>query len=112
MMTGLDYFKNSLDLWQAYMGAYTDLTVAAAQQTLKQSLAFRERMDEIVVKAIGEFQTLQAQEQEIAFSIAEMLVGQAQDTVDCSIKLLTTLWSDGQTTAQSGREPIVAPLPF
>jgi hypothetical protein len=78
MTTPTDYLKNSLKLWQDYTQAYTDFVLEATQQNVKQSLALRERLDQVVAEMYKQAETLSAQEQEIALKAAETFQAQAR----------------------------------
>ena len=78
MNTPTDFLKNSLKLWQEYTQAYTDFVLEATQQNVKQSLALRERMDQVVAEMYKQAEALGAQEQEIALKAAETFQAQAK----------------------------------
>ncbi len=77
-MANNNYFQAGLDLWQTYAQAYTDFAVSTVQQGLNQSLALRERIDQVSADALKRSQELSRQEQETVLGAAESLQAQAK----------------------------------
>ncbi len=82
--------NDGFDAWQEYAQSYTDLVVEATQRTVDSTLAFRQRLGQVVADATKKAQDLSAQEQEIWLGAAEAFQAQAQSATERIAQLYKT----------------------
>jgi predicted nucleic acid-binding protein len=78
MTTQHEYLKEGFELWQSYSQGYADFVVEATQQTLEQTLLFRERMGQVMAETVKKAETLKAQERGVALDLAAAFNAQTQ----------------------------------
>ena len=81
-MSNNTYFKNNIELWQEYSQAYTDFVFSSMQTTLSQTLAARERVDQVVAETAKKAQALSQQEQELLLGLAETWQAQSKSAAE------------------------------
>jgi phosphoserine phosphatase len=91
MATNYEYLKDGFEMWQGYVGAYTDFVVEATQRTVEQSVASYERVHQVMADAVKKTQVLNAQGQEVALGAAEVFYAQAQSTSERVAKMVTRI---------------------
>jgi len=86
-----NYLKESFESWQAYTESYADFLVDATQQTVAQSLAFRQRMDHLMADTVKKSQALAAQERGVALDLATTFNVQTQVAVEQAAEIFKTV---------------------
>jgi hypothetical protein len=81
--------QDSFATWQKYNQTYLDFVIGATQQTIKESLALRERVGKIAEGNWKKANELMAAEQTVTLETAEAYWTQAQATSERIVKLFT-----------------------
>ncbi len=86
-------------LWQEYTQTYTKFVLEATEQTLAQTLAFRQDMDKIVIDGFKKAHELSVEERKFGVEAAELFQTQAQSAAEYAAKMFTTTSKVMTTTA-------------
>lgn len=92
-------FKKGIEFWQDYTQSYTNFMLEATQQSLAQSLAFRESLDKIMTDNFKKTQALSLKERELFSDATELLHAQAQAVSEYAANWFTTTSKVMTTTA-------------
>ncbi len=80
-------FQESFKLWEQFASSYTDMMAEAMEQTIKQSEAFKEQVDQATEKAFNAWQLPSQPGQEKVLDALENLQNQIQTLTDRVEKL-------------------------
>jgi hypothetical protein len=86
-------------LWQECTQAYANFVVEATQQTLGQSLAFRESLDKALGESLKKAQVLSLEERQIALDTVKLSQAQARAVAEYAAEIFTTTSKVMTTTA-------------
>ena len=92
-------FKEGFEIWQGFTQTYINFVLEATQQTLGQSLAFRESLDTIAANNFKKAQALSLKERQLAVDAAELFQAQAQAPSEYAAKMFFTASKVLTTTA-------------
>jgi hypothetical protein len=94
-----ELLKKNFALWQEYTQAYANFVVEATQQTLDQSLAFRESLDKTFGESLKKAQALSLEERQIALDTVKLSQSQARAVAEYAAEIFTTTSKVMTTTA-------------
>lgn len=77
-MSSNEYLNDGFEFWQTFTQSYTNFMFEMMQQSVDQTLALRERMDQMMVDTVNKVEALNAQERSIALDVAAQANLQAQ----------------------------------
>jgi hypothetical protein len=91
--------QQSFEIWREFTQTYANFILQATQETLRQSLAFRENMDKILTDNFKKAHHLNLEERQFVVDAAELFQTQAQAGSEYTAKLFTTTSKMMTTTA-------------
>jgi hypothetical protein len=91
--------QKGFEMWQEYSQTYSKFVLDATEQSLRQSLAFRENMDKIISDSFKKAHTLSLEERQFGVEAAELFQAQAQAASEYAAEMFTTASKVMTTTA-------------
>ena len=92
--------RESFKLWERFASSYTDMMLGAMEQTIKQSEALREQMDEATEKALKAWQLPGRSDQKQIVEALDSLQQQIQTLADKVDRLEQALQAKGSTATE------------
>lgn len=87
MIINNEFWKEGFDFWQSFASAYTNFVFESTQNTIDQSLIYREQADNMVIDTINKVEALTAKERGVALDLATQFNKQAQTAADQSAEM-------------------------
>ncbi|MBI1882552.1 MAG: hypothetical protein HYR94_30630 [Chloroflexi bacterium] len=92
-------FKKGFEFWQEFTQSYANFALEGTQQSLAQSLAFRESLDKIMADNLKKAQALSIEERELFVDATGLFQAQAQAVSEYAANWFTTTSKVMTTTA-------------